>query len=275
MDKLNTLIVIPARYGSKRLPGKPLLKIHGRTMLERVYNNTLIASNFDAESRIVIATDDKRIESHCKDIGAPCVMTGPECDSGTQRACEAAGKTDKRPTHVLNVQGDTPIMPPVIIQSMLKKLRNSRENEALTPVTRLSWEGLRALRQHKKNNPFSGTTAIVGKDGKALWFSKNIIPAMRAEKREKATGGLSPVYRHIGIYGYPMHLLEKFVALPQSNYERLEGLEQLRLLENGIDIRTVGVKMKNMEALLGVDTRADLERVHNWISTHGDPFDAQ
>lgn len=268
----NTLIVIPARYGSTRLPGKPLVNIHGMTMLERVYCAAVEASSAIQGCRVVIATDDERIEEHARQIGAEAVMTDPACSSGTERAYLAASMMDTRPEFVLNLQGDTPLTPVGVISEVLTRLIDKEKREAVvTPVIQLTWQALRALREHKKKSPFSGTTVIIGDDGRALWFSKNIIPAIRGESFMEDAGGYSPVYMHIGMYGYPMDLLEEYVHLSESRYERIESLEQLRLLENNIVIDTVDVKVGDMTILGGVDTEADLDRVSSWLYENGDP----
>ena len=114
-----------------------------------------------------------------------------------------------------------------------------QDTEVLTPAVRLRWGELDALRASKETTPFSGTTVVIDKADNALWFSKNIIPALRKEDNLKAENEFSPVHQHIGLYGFRRDILEKFVAWPQSHYEQLEGLEQLRLLENGISIKAL------------------------------------
>ncbi len=272
MDKNSTLIVIPARYGSSRFPGKPLADILGHSMLERVCRNVLAAAASMKGASVTIATEDERIMRHAEEIGVRCIMTGTECSSGTERAWRAACLMESRPSLVVNVQGDTPLTPPSAIRSVIDRLRESRSDSVITPVTRLTWAGLRALREHKKHSPFTGTTAAVAGDGRALWFSKNIIPAIRSEGRNNPPDAPSPVLRHIGIYGYPTGVLEKFVGLPQGNYERLEGLEQLRMLENDIAIQTVEVSVGDTKTFMAVDTQADLEPVCEWLRVHGDPL---
>jgi 3-deoxy-manno-octulosonate cytidylyltransferase (CMP-KDO synthetase) len=116
---------------------------------------------------------------------------------------------------------------------------------------------LDTLRESKKTTPFSGTTAILDSNNRALWFSKNVIPAIRKEDR---TQPHSPVYRHIGLYGYARAALQKYVTLPPSHYEQLEGLEQLRAIENGMTIQAVVVDYKGRPAMTGIDSPEDLQR---------------
>ena len=132
----------------------------------------------------------------------------------------------------------------------------------MTPVVRLSWAELDELRISKQSTPFSGTTAILDKNNHALWFSKNIIPAIRSEDRGSP---LSPIYRHIGLYGYARTSLERYVTLPQSVYEELEGLEQLRALENGMTIQAVVVDYKGRPAMTGIDSPEDLIRAEKLL----------
>jgi len=263
------LIVVPARYGSTRLPGKPLLPIAGRTLLERVVAVARAAADLAGDCAVVVATDDARIADHAREIGVEAVMTGPELDSGSSRAC-AAALAAGRPERVVSLQGDAPFVPPDVVARLLATLREGVA-DAATPVYRLDWERLDRLRAHKLVAPFSGTTCLRGADGRALWFSKTILPAIRDEAALRAAGPLSPVWQHLGLYGYRMAALEWFAAAPQSAYEKLEGLEQLRFLENGRTIATVEVAPPS-HAMSGIDTPADLALAEETIRRLGDPF---
>ncbi len=256
---MRTLVVIPARYGSTRFPGKPLALIAGRSMVSRVADVARIATQALENAAFVVATDDGRVETHCLEQGLPVCMTDPDLATGTDRALAAARAQDIAPDLVINLQGDAPFTPPETVVAIAETLRGD-ECDVATPVVRLTWEALDALRSHKQAEPFSGTTCIAGPDGNALWFSKNIIPALRKEAALRATSNLSPVLRHIGLYGFTLPALQRFAALPESPYEALEGLEQLRLLENGLTIRVVEVAEPDVPTS-GVDTPADLAAV--------------
>jgi 3-deoxy-manno-octulosonate cytidylyltransferase (CMP-KDO synthetase) len=141
-----------------------------------------------------------------------------------------------------------------------------------TPAVQLSWKALDALREAKKTTPFSGTT-IIEVGGRAVWFSKNILPAIRKEAALRETQPLSPVLRHIGLYGFRRAALERFTQLPQSHYEGLEGLEQLRALENGMSTAIVKVGPPRISSP-GIDTKDDLKRAEALIAAYGDPFTA-
>ncbi len=141
----------------------------------------------------------------------------------------------------------------------------------ITPVTQTSWEQLDTLRENKKTTPFSGTCAAFDQTtGKAFWFSKNIIPAIRKEETMRQEGSLSPVFRHIGLYGYSYDMLKKYPTLPKGRFEKLEGLEQLRVIEAGYDIRCVPVDYKGRASMSGVDSPEDVTRAEALIAQHGE-----
>lgn len=264
------LIVVPARYGSTRLPGKPLLPIAGRTLLERVVAIARRAADLAGQCAVVVATDDARIADHAAALGVDWVMTDPALDSGSSRACAAARAQDAAPAFVVNLQGDAPFVPPAVVAGLIAALRSGHADVA-TPVYQLDWARLDRLRAHKQAAPFSGTTCVRGADGTALWFSKTILPAIRDEAALRAAGPLSPVWQHLGLYGYSMAALEWFAAAPQSACERLEGLEQLRFLEGGRRIATIAVEAPS-HAMSGIDTAADLALAEATIARLGDPF---
>lgn len=268
---MKTAIIIPARYASTRFPGKPLASINGRTMLSRVYQKGLQAAAHDKNISVMIATDDDRIAAHAQEIGARCVMTSPDCATGSDRVLQAAENTGESFDFLVSLQGDAPFTPASVLKAMVDTISDNPKLEVVTPVHRLSWIDLDALRAAKKSTPFTGTTCIRDSDGRALWFSKNIIPAIRDEKKMRAAGTLpSPVWQHMGVYGYRTDILQRFVKLPQSTYEILEGLEQLRFLENGISIRTVEVSAVNGPLRSGIDSPEDLTRAEEAIRQYGD-----
>ncbi|WP_226638534.1 3-deoxy-manno-octulosonate cytidylyltransferase [Novosphingobium profundi] len=267
------LIVVPARFGSTRLPGKPLLEIAGRTLLERVLANATAAAGLAGDCRVVVATDDARIAAHARDLGAQVAMTAPELNSGSARAAAAARLQDAPPARVINLQGDAPFIPPATIAGLIATLREGTADVA-TPVYRLDWERLDRLRAHKETAPFSGTTCVRDAKGQALWFSKSILPALRDEDALRAASPLSPVWQHLGLYAYTQRALDWFAQAPQGTYEKLEGLEQLRFLENGWTIATCEVDPPR-HALSGVDTPQDMALAEDAIARLGDPFPAQ
>ncbi|WP_084398690.1 3-deoxy-manno-octulosonate cytidylyltransferase family protein [Henriciella aquimarina] len=269
---MQTLIVIPARHGSTRFPAKPLHQIAGHTLVARVADIARRTAETRPDVAYVIATDHDEIEAHAKEIGAPVVMTDPDLPSGTDRALAAARGFGEAPDFVLNLQGDAPFTPPAYLNALIEAAETS-QTDVVTPVIQLDWAALDLVRDQKTREPFSGTSCIRTADGRALWFSKQVIPAIRKEAALRQSDPLSPVFRHIGLYGYRMDALERFASLPVGHYEQLEGLEQLRFLENGMTIQTVAVEPGD-NAMWGVDTPEDASYAEALIARHGDPMEA-
>lgn len=257
---MKTAIVIPARYGSTRFPGKPLAMIGGKTMLARVVDVAHAAAAAHKNTSVIVTTEDSRIAHHAHEIGAQCIITPAECATGSDRVLAALNQIEKKFDCVINLQGDAPFTPPAAITALITAFEKNPQAEVVTAVHRLSWAALDALREAKKMTPFSGTTAIVDQTGRAVWFSKNIIPALRGEDDLRRATSVSPVLQHMGLYGYTPGALARFCALPQSRYEVLEGLEQLRFLENGITIHTVEIDPPAGGIHGGIDSPGDLAR---------------
>ena len=247
---MTPVIVIPARFASTRFPGKPLAEIGGVPMLART------AEVARAVGPFVVATDDVRISQFCERTGLPCVMTDPDLPSGSDRALAAADLFAPEADVVVNLQGDAPFTPPAYVRACLDALETDPGADIATPVVPLGWAALDELRAAKRTTPFSGTTAIAGADNRAVWFSKTIIPAIRKEDRTQEP---SPVLQHVGLYAFRRAALARFVSLPPSRHERLEGLEQLRALENGLSIACARVRPHPMSQA-GIDTPEDLAR---------------
>lgn len=239
-------------------------------MLSRVYDIARAAARECGDIDVVVATDDARIGAHCDAIGAPWAMTPASCRSGTDRALAALGRLEQPYDRIINLQGDAPLTPPDFVTAMLKAFEADAAIEVVTPAVRLSWEELDALRRQKQDSPFSGTCVVVDPHGNARWFSKQVIPAIRDEAALRRQGGLSPVLRHVGLYGYTRAMLETYVALPVAGYERLEGLEQLRFLEHGHRVRVVEVDYRGRAAMSGVDSPLDVARAEALIARHGE-----
>lgn len=263
------LIVVPARWGSTRLPGKPLIPIAGRTLLSRVAEVARAAAARAGDAEVLIATDDPRIEAHAQALGVAVAMTGIDITTGSGRSLAAARMRAEPPAVVVNLQGDAPFTSPETVAALIATMRDG-EDEVATSVIRLGWDELDSLRRHKLAAPFSGTTCIVGPDWRALWFSKAIIPAIRDEAALRARGGPSPVFQHVGLYAYRLHALARFEAARPSAYEQLEGLEQLRFLELGMTVRALVTDAPRFAAT-GIDTAEDVRRAEALIAAHGDP----
>ncbi|WP_058534378.1 3-deoxy-manno-octulosonate cytidylyltransferase [Legionella saoudiensis] len=267
---MHTAIIIPARYASTRLPGKPLALIRGQTMLQRVVALSRAAAVGLNDISIIVATDDQRIVEHCQTLEVDVVMTSANALTGTDRVAEAVRQMPCRPDFVLNMQGDAPLTPPDFLRALIDAFATT-PCDVVTPVTQLTWKQLDELRHNKQTTPFSGTTAVFdAQNGKAFWFSKNIIPAVRKEAELRQKTNKSPIFRHIGLYGYSLAMLEKFITLPESTFEQLEGLEQLRILENGYHIRCIPVDYQGRANMSGVDSPEDIARAEVLISQHGE-----
>jgi 3-deoxy-manno-octulosonate cytidylyltransferase (CMP-KDO synthetase) len=232
---------IPARYGSTRLPGKPLLPIAGRPMIEHVYTRVARARGLD---RVVVLTDDERIARAVEEFGGECEMTPADCASGTDRIAWAARRWNA--TAVINIQGDEPLIDPEEISAVAAHLAAHPQDPVVTLATPAAPEDM--------GNP-NAVKVVLGRDGAALYFSRAPIPYSRQE------GGAAPL-KHLGIYGYQRDALLRLAALAPTPLERSESLEQLRALENGIRIRVLIVG----RASIGVDTAEDLERVERILT---------
>lgn len=266
---VKTLVVIPARYGSTRFPGKPLAKIAGKEMLLRVVDIAQKGTQ-NTDAQIVVATEDERIENFCKEHQINCLMTSDACKTGSDRVCEAVKKLGIKPELIINLQGDNPVCPPWFVSELIKAFESDTTVDLVTPCTELSWEALDKLRESKKSTPFSGTTCIADKNNNAIWFSKNIIPAIRKEADLREKSSKSPVLRHIGLYAYKYESLFKFKELEESYYEKLEGLEQLRFLENGMKIKIAKVDYGAFEGMSGVDSPEDIARAEALFAKYGE-----
>lgn len=273
---MKVAIIIPARYGSTRFPGKPLVQIAGESMLSRVVGiGRAAADSYDGDVTLLVATEDRRIADHCADIGVDCVLTSDECHTGSDRVLEAAQKSGDDFDYIFSFQGDAPFTPKIVLTEMLDVLKKDKNKtiEVITPVHQLSWEALDKLREAKKDTPFSGTTVTRAPDGMAHYFSKNIIPALRTEDKLRYENTQCPVFQHIGVYGYRKDVLEEFVATKQSANELNEGLEQLRLLDMGKSIFTVKVKFPEDSIIQrlqgGIDSPEDVVRAEKLLASTG------
>ncbi len=260
----NKLIVIPARYGSKRFPGKPLAKIAGKEMLLRVYENALLSSKSFNGVSVVVATEDERIVEFCKTHNMECVLTSPDCESSAKRVLEAVKKVDVKPDFVINLHGDYPLCPPWVISDILQSYELDKEIEVATACVQLDWKELDDLRKKKQENPYTGTTCVMDNNMDACWFSKAIIPSMKDEAELRKIADVSPIYRHVGIYGY------KPASLEEGAYEKIEGLEQLRFIENNIKVRMVIVDYKEYGNVKGIDSEDDLSKAEEFLKNHGE-----
>jgi 3-deoxy-manno-octulosonate cytidylyltransferase (CMP-KDO synthetase) len=257
----DTLVVIPSRYASTRFPGKPLVKIAGKSLLERVWAIAKAAKGVD---RVVIATDDEKIQQHAQTFGAEVAMTDPRCKNGTERVHQTLEILKIAPEIVVNFQGDAVLTPPSIIQALVSVLKADRSIQMATPAVRLTAKQYDEIRQAKESGETGGTFVVFDKNQNALYFSKSPIPHLR-----EPVPARPPVFRHVGMYAYTSATLKKYLALSQTPLEQAEQLEQLRALESGIPIRVVEVSYSGRTAW-SVDTPDDARKVESIIAREGE-----
>jgi 3-deoxy-manno-octulosonate cytidylyltransferase (CMP-KDO synthetase) len=258
-------IVIPARFNSKRLPGKPMALIAGVSLLERVWR---IAMKVQGVSRVVIATDDQRVVDHAAGFAGDCLMTSADLATGTDRVHAALALMIPRPSAVINLQGDAVLTPPWVVQAVVDEFRADPMVGMVTAAVRCSWRQLAEIQKLKAQNPASGTLVTLDQAGRALYFSKAIIPFLRSTDLPAP-----PVHRHIGLYGYGADLLDRFASLPQTPLEIAEQLEQLRALEHGIPIKVAVVDYRG-RTHGSVDSPDDIRVVEEIIAREGELVEA-
>jgi 3-deoxy-manno-octulosonate cytidylyltransferase (CMP-KDO synthetase) len=225
-------IIIPARYDSKRFPGKPVRAvINGKSLIERVWR---LAHRVQGVAGVHVATDHEDVARHVESFGGSVIMTDPALPSGTDRAFAALQQLPSGIGAVVNLQGDAPLTPPWVIQALVDAIAEEGGAPIATPAVALSAGQVEALRQSKAAAPSSGTTVVVSGSGRALYFSKHILPFCREANEAQ-------VLRHVGLYAYKRAALEQLVKLPVSSLEKAEGLEQLRALEADIPIKVITV----------------------------------
>ena len=238
---MSIIAVIPSRYASTRLPGKPLVDICGKPMVQRVYERVRQVSLFD---EVLVATDDERIAAVVEGFGGAVCMTSPDCPSGSDRLIEVASS---HPADIyVNVQGDEPLVEPCSIEKLAKVMLENDDLQMGTLCYPITAEQAR--------NP-NLVKVVRAHNGNALYFSRSPIPFPRS-------GGIEPSYfGHLGMYAYRRDFLMNFGSLPYSPLENTEKLEQLRVLQAGVAIRVLEVEAAGP----GVDTPEDLEEVRRII----------
>ncbi|MBO7672276.1 3-deoxy-manno-octulosonate cytidylyltransferase [bacterium] len=241
---MSTAIIIPARYGSSRLEGKPLIEVEGKPIIQWVYEKAAQSTLADI---IIVATDDERIYNCVKGFGGDVEMTSVNHKCGSDRIQEVM---DRHPeiTHVVNLQGDEPLITPESIDAVMRNVLEDDEADISTL--------LRVIKDDEVNNP-NLVKCVVDNRGYALYFSRSKIPYER-------NADVATFYGHLGIYGYKREALKRMTKLSQSQLEVAESLEQLRALQNGMKIKTTVVDF----VPVGIDTKEDLEKFKKLVSSH-------
>ncbi|MCY9023227.1 3-deoxy-manno-octulosonate cytidylyltransferase [Priestia megaterium] len=237
---MKVIAVLPARYGSSRFPGKPLALINNKPMIQHVYERVKKVPNLD---KVVVATDNKKIYDAVLSFGGEVVMTKDTHESGSDRMAEVSKLIDG--DIFLNVQGDEPLIDERLIAEIVEQSKQ-HSNYVITAKKAIDSE-------EDIENP-NVVKVITNQNKEAIYFSRSPIPYNRSDK--KVT-----YYKHLGIYCYPKHILQEFVKLPKSQYEEVEMLEQLRLLENGYEMKVLETTYDS----IGVDTPEDITKIENLL----------
>ena len=241
MQNIKSIGIIPARYASSRFPGKPLVEILGKSMIQRVWERAQMATQLD---EVFIATDDERIQQHCLQFGAKVVLTNPNHQSGTDRCAEVLHKLKEEGLdikYIINIQGDEPLIDPDQIDQLLQRLK--RENdEALASLYRL-------ISPSEASNP-NVVKVVLNRRQEALYFSRSVIPYPRNKE-------VKSYKKHIGMYAYTASVLQAISQLTPSELEKFESLEQLRWLEEGYTLHMIETQVET----LGVDSPEDVQKI--------------
>lgn len=246
---MRILCIIPARYGSTRFPGKPLVDIAGKSMIRRVYEQ---AAKSTLLTKIVVATDHEEILNEVRGFGGNAVMTSPDHNNGTERCLEALRLEKSGYDYVLNIQGDEPFTSEAQINALVALLDGTTELGSL---------------YKKINDPTlifnpNVVKVVLDANSQALYFSREPLPHLRGADRQEWPSKIDYL-KHVGLYAYRTNVLEKIVELPQGKLEAAESLEQLRWLEHGFKIKLA----ETVTESIGIDTPEDLERAMAFLKT--------
>ncbi len=245
---MKILCVIPARYASTRLPGKPLVDICGKTMIQRTYEQ---AKKAKIPDEVIVATDDKRVFDEVVRFGGTAVMTSPHHMNGTDRLAEVALLHPEADV-IVNVQGDEPLIAPDVIDRLCNVFIRPEAPPMATVATEMDEEEYQEA---------SAVKVVMNLQGEAMYFSRSLIPYPR-----NAFGLGSTPYKHIGIYAYKRDFLLKYAEMEPTPIEKTESLEQLRVLENGYKIQVIVTSHK----FIGIDTPEDLKKIREYFSKKGE-----
>lgn len=236
---MNTVILIPARYASSRYPGKPLVELRGAGGVAKplIQRSVEAARKIAGVGGVLVTTDDERIADACGRFGVGVIMTSPECRNGTERCAEALAQLHQ-PDLVINFQGDALLTPNHFVEGLIERMRRD-DVDVATPAMRLRSEEVRTLQAEEAAGRVGGTTVVTDDAGRALYFSKRLIPHLPAGALDQP---LSPVLLHVGVYAYRPTALAAYAQTPPTELEQLEGLEQLRFLVAGIPVAVVEVE---------------------------------
>ena len=261
---MKTIIIIPARYASSRYPGKPLVNLNlptgeKKSLIELTWRTAGKVKNIHD---IFIATDDTRIATAARAFGAKVIMTSSQCKNGTERCAEAVDNAKLDADLIINFQGDAPLTPPWFVESLIKAMDKDDKSIMATPVVRLDRLTYGHFLADRKKGLVGGTTSVFGVDNYALYFSKEVIPFVDIQKLRNDAD--IPVFHHVGVYAYRPNALSSYVEWPIGKLEKLEGLEQLRFLENNQLVKCVVVSARG-RVFWELNNPDDVERIEKVI----------
>lgn len=264
---MSVTLIIPARYASSRFPGKPLSPLKGasgeaKSLIQRSWE---AAQEVNGVDHCFVATDDDRIAEATRAFGGEVVMTPEACANGTERCAAAIIGMDPEPEIVINLQGDAPLTPPWFVEALIEAMQADAALQVSTPVLRCDAEALAGFKADRKAGRVGGTTAVFDQTGRALYFSKEVIPytgdgAVAVEP--------CPVFHHVGVYGYRPAALRAYSEMTPGMLEELEGLEQLRFMEHGLPVQCVEVEARGA-AFWELNNPEDTARVEAVLRARG------
>ena len=266
---MGVLIAIPARYASTRYPGKPLVALTGATGESKslVQRSWEAACQVKGAERVVVATDDDRIREAAEAFGAEVVMTSAACGNGTERCAEALDNLGGGYDIVVNLQGDAPLTPHWFVEDLVAGLKHVPDADVATPVLRCDGRALNGFLEDRANGRVGGTTAVFGHDRHALYFSKEVVPyTSQIYENDDET----PVFHHVGVYAYRPAALSDYRQWAPGPIEILEGLEQLRFLENRRSVLCVEVEARGRQ-FWELNNPEDVPRIEAMMKEMGMP----
>ncbi|HHH89354.1 MAG TPA: 3-deoxy-manno-octulosonate cytidylyltransferase [Aliiroseovarius sp.] len=264
---MSVLLVIPARFASVRFPGKALADLRGATGIAKplVRRSWEAAGKVRGIDRVVVATDDRRIRNKAESFGAEVVMTSPDCANGTERCAEALDALGGGFDIVVNLQGDAPLTPPWFIEELVAALREHPTAEVATPVLRCDGRALSGFLEDRRAGRVGATTAVFGAEGKALYFSKEVLPYTNEDFPPHQ---MTPVFHHVGVYAYRPGALAAYPRWEPGKLEVLEGLEQLRFLERERPVLCVEVDARGRQ-FWELNNPEDVPRIEAMLAAMG------
>lgn len=234
---MDACIIIPARFASQRYPGKPLVPLRGVTGVAKTLLERSILAARATGLPVHVATDDPRIAAEAERVGAPVILTSDTCRNGTERVAQAVARAGISAEIIVNLQGDAPLTPPHFVPALIAALQADPGAMMATPALRCDAEALANLLADRAAGRVGGTTVVRDLSGRALYFSKEVLPFTGAWSGQAPV----PVFHHVGVYAYRQDALRRYADLPPGGLELLEGLEQLRFLENALPVQATEV----------------------------------